>query len=267
MGSIQWLDKENGQPGPNLELFVSNDPTASSFIDGGKHLLINKTTVLRISDLAVFHFDTYRENIDYSAANLVAFYPDQDAIVFLGNKYEGDKFIYALMVFNYKNNEAYAVPFDQTATRMQNEHDINSTWINTFFEWQTTNDANYVLVKKELPEPPFWQGRFSDKDSFYNLVPAKEEMRHVLADFVCKSLAVDQSAIQPHEAGDNIYLDIPYSNMQFSVGYWENLKNVHFTKSFDQTASEESLAIIKKIGNDFNEELKKGKYQEFFTTY
>jgi len=37
--------------------------------------------------------------------------------------------------------------------------------------------------------------------------------------------------------------------------------------SIPQSESEESLEIVKRIGNDFNEELSKGKYQEFFTTY
>ena len=265
--SIQWLDKENGQPSSNQEVYISNDSSATCFLEGGEYLLINKTTVLMISDLAVFHFDRYQAGIDYNAAKVVAFSPDKNEIVFVSSKYNGEKYIYALMVFDFKKNKAYAVPFDQTETRMQDEHDIDATWINTFFEWQKTKEGNYIFKKRELAQLPLWQGRFSDKDTYYNILPAKEEMRHVLADFVLKTLDLDSSAVQANNAGDNIDLYIQYGNLKFNVGYWANLKNVHFSKYLYETESEESLEIVKRIGNDFNEELSKGKYQEFFTTY
>ncbi len=265
--SIQWLDKENGQPSSNQEVYISNDSSATYFLEGGEYLLINKTTVLMISDLAVFHFKKYQDGIDYNATKVVAFSPDKNEIVFVGSKYDEDKFIYALMVFDFKKNKAYALPFDQTETRMQDEHDIDATWINTFFDWQKTKEGNYILKKRERSQPALWQGRFSDNETYYNLLPAKEEMRHVLADFVLKTLDLDKSALQPHNAGDNIDLYIQYKNLKFNVGYWANLKNVHFSKYLYERESEESLKIVQKIGNDFNEELRKGKYQEFFTTY
>lgn len=265
--SIQWLDKENGQPSKRQEVYISNDSTASCFLEGGEYLLINKTTVLRVSDLTVDHFDLHKEGIDYSATKLVSFSPDKNELVFVSSKYDGEKFIYALMVFDFKKNKAYAIPFDQTETRMQDENDIDTTWMNTFFEWQFSNEGKTVLKKRELSQQALWQGRFTDNETYFNLVPAKEEMRHILADFVLKKLGLDKSNLQDNIAGDNIDMTIQYGNLKFTVGYWANLKNVHFAKDLYEKESEESLKIVKMIGNDFNDALRNGKYQEFFTTY
>ncbi len=265
--SIQWLDSENGQPGTNQEVYISNDSSANCVLEGGEYLLINKTTVLRVSDLTVFHFDKHQTGIDYYASEVVAFSPYKNEIVFVSSKYNGAKTIYAMMVIDFIKNVAYSLPFDQTETRMQDENDIDAVWANTFFEWQKTKDGKYIFQKRELTQLPFWQGRFTDNDTYYNLLPAKEEMRHVLADFVLEELGLDKSALQANDVGDNIDLEIQYGNLKFTVGYWANLKNVHFSKDLYEPDSEESLEIVKKIGNDFNEALKKGKYQAYFTTY
>ena len=265
--SLQWLDKENGHPSINQDVYISNDSSTTCILDGGEYLLINKSTVLRISDLAVFHFKKHQEQIEYFATKVVDFSPDKNEIVFIASKYNGEKYIYALMVFDYINDKAYAIPFDQTELRMQDEQEIDITWVNTFFEWQKTKEGKQVLSLRKLNKAPYWQGRFSDNDTYYNLVPAKEEMRHVLADFVLKTLDLDSSAVQVSNVGDNIDLYIQYGKLKFTVGYWANLKNVHFAKNLYESDSEESLQIIKRIGNEFNVELGKGKYQEFFTTY
>jgi hypothetical protein len=173
-------------------------------LEGGEYLLVNKTTVLRISDLAVFHFVLYKEGIDYNATKVVAFSPEKNENVHFASKYNGNKYIYALMVFDFYNNKAYVVPFDQKETWMQDENDFDTSWINTFFEWQKTEESKYVFKKRELNQLPLWQGRFSDNETYYNLLPAKEEMRYVLADFVLKSLNLVKSALQAENVGDNI---------------------------------------------------------------
>ncbi len=44
-------------------------------------------------------------------------------------------------------------------------------------------------------------------------------------------------------------------------------KSAHFAKYLFEKESDEHRNIVKKVGKAFNEELNKGKYQTFFTSY
>ena len=58
-GKYQWLDSDNGQPGPLHENWLKDDSKSSRFLSGGRYLLVNKRIVLDIKTLDTYPFNPY----------------------------------------------------------------------------------------------------------------------------------------------------------------------------------------------------------------
>lgn len=268
--SLQWLDAENGQPGAKQEIYVSEDTGSELFLHGGNYLLVNQHVVIQVPDLGIFSF---RRSIDltggYYADRVVGFSPDKNKVVFVGSKQSPeryDQFIYALLVYNFRTNEAYAVPFDQTGTRLHRTEDISPNWLDTYFAWRQLADSSFVLEGRVLAQLPYWQGTFT-QDASYELSPVGAGMQQVLLDFVTGKLALSEGAIAPETLGDYHRFNIHYGEHEFSVGYLEKLKVVSFSSSFMSRDEEASKKIVQMVGEAFNEDLRQGKYQDLFTEF
>ncbi len=267
--SLQWLDSIGGQPSSNLKVSISKDVESTNILEGGQYLLVNESAVLEVANLNYYPFNIYSSSLDdYHTLKVIGFSPDKREVVFVGCKIlNATDYDYALLSFDYKNDQAYVVPFDQTDTRMQDIHDINQTWFNTFFKWQKTDGGLFKLKKKRFEQLPYWQGRFSKDGNYFNLHPAKKEMMQALSDFAKELLQLnDSDFIEKKEAkDDNIYLI--YNDLTFAIGYFEKQKSVHFSKYLFDEDSKECKRIIEKVGIAFNKEMEKGKYQDYFTNY
>ncbi|MEZ4993991.1 MAG: hypothetical protein R2824_26435 [Saprospiraceae bacterium] len=268
--SVQWLDAENGQPGLKQEIYITEDTSATLALSGGEYLLVNRSTVLHVPDLKVYSF---RQSVDltdnYYSNDVVAFSPDRQEIVFSGSKQspeQYDKFIYALLVYNFKTNEAYAVPFDQTETRLHRPEYITSDWLNTYFEWDHSSGDKAVLKKQQLSPLPYWQGLYT-KTFSYELNPVKAEMQPVLLEFVKTIFALEDSDIEQRSYGDYKPYLVNIEGHQFELWYMEDLNSISFSPNFQEKDTKEIRRIIKKLGDAFNEELRQGKYQDLFTSY
>jgi hypothetical protein len=268
--SLQWLDSENGQPGPKREIYISEDTLADYVLSGGKHLLVNQSTVLHLPDLTTYSFTRSMSlTDDYYATEVVGFSPDQEEIIFVGNKNSPeryDKFIYGLLVYNYKTNAAYAVPFDQTETRLYLPEYITPRWIDTYFEWDSVSGDRAVLKIRKPAQLPYWQG-FYNWEFAYELNPVKADLQPILLDFIKAVFALKEEDIQVDSYGDYQPYRIQIADQQFSLGYMEDLKSLSFSRTFQTKDSEENRNIIRKLGDAFNQELAKGQYQELFTRY
>ncbi|PHN07849.1 hypothetical protein [Flavilitoribacter nigricans] len=268
--SVQWLDSENGQPGPKREIYISEDTSANLSLRGGEYLLVNELTVLRVSDLSLYPF---RKSIDftmgYYAGRARGFSPDRNWVVFDGSKDSEeryDKFIYALLAYNYRTNAAYAVPFDQTETRLYNTDHITTEWINTYFEWDKKTNGDEVLQLRKLDQLPNWQGIFTQSHS-YELTPVKEDILPYFLDFVKKELELSDEAVALDAYGDYKPYRITKDSYVFSVGYMEKLNMVSFSKSFLGADDDGFKAIVERVGKGFDAELDQGKYQDLFLSY
>jgi len=267
--SLQWLDSENGQPNTNQKVSISEDTDSSCVIEGGQYLLVNESAVLEISNLALYPFNKHSSSLDgFHTLKVIGFSPDQREVLFVGSKnMDVTGYAYALLSFDYKNDKAYVVPFNQTDTRMQDIWDINPQWFNTFFEWEKTEDGLFKLRKRKLDQLPYWQGRFSDDENYFNLHPVKKEMMQALLGFVKQFLQLKDSDFLKEENSLKDDIHFQHENFKYTIGYFEKQKSAHFSKYLFDKDSNESRNIVKKVGNAFNEELNKGKYQTFFTTY
>lgn len=267
--SLQWLDSENGKPGINQQIYLSDDTDSTCILAGGKYLLVNENAVLDLSDLAFYPFKKHSAGLeDYYPGKVIDFSPDQTQVVFVGSRsVHVTQFEYGLISFDYKRDTAYVVSFDQTETRMQDIYDITPTWLETFFEWTTTGEARYILKKRELDQLPVWQGRYSDGGAYFNLEPAKEEMKGALKEFVIGLLELSDSNFIEKEGNIKESIHFEYAGHTYTIGSFPELKQVHFSKYLFENSSDENLKLIKKVGDAFNEALRAGKYQDLFTTY
>ncbi|MCB0376225.1 MAG: hypothetical protein KDD04_09930, partial [Sinomicrobium sp.] len=227
-------------------------------------------TVLHVPDLKIYSF---RKSVDltdnYYDNNVVAFSADRQEIVFSGSKQSPeryDKFIYALLVYNFMTNEAYAVPFDQTETRLHRPEYITSDWLNTYFEWDRSSGGKAVLKKRHLSQLPYWQGEYT-KTFSYELNPVKGELQPMLLEFVKTLFALEDPDIEQRSYGDYKPYLVTIEGHQFELWYMEDLNSISFSPNFQEKNTEEIRNITKKLGDAFNEELRQGKYQDLFTGY
>ncbi len=268
--TLQWLDSENGQPGRKMPMLIGKDTTDCT-LEGGTLLLINKNTVLRVADLALFPFKVSIDFTDgYYTGDIVGFSPDKREIVFMGSKnheINRTQFIHALLVYNYQTNEAYAVPFDNTETRLHDPYRLEPGWMDTYFEWQKEEEGQYILAKKTLPQLPNWEGHFTISSN-YTLKPVTEEMHGVFLNFTKSFLQLNETDISPEEYGGLKQYNIKYKAFIFDITYLQDLSSVSFSTSFMSKGPEkEAKAIIEDVGKAFNEVLRKGEHQTLFTSY
>lgn len=271
VASLQWLDAENGQPSPKQEIYISEDTSANYYLEGGQYLLVNQNTVLHVPDLTIHSFRKSIELTDgYYAVDVAAFSPGKEEVVFVGNKKSEEqsyKFLYALLVYNFKTNEAYAVPFDQTETRLYSPEYITPDWLNTYFEWRSSGTGAYKLEKRALDPLPYWEG-FINWEFAYQLIPVKGEMQQTLLDFLKTTFSLPDADIElESDSGNHQVYRIQLEGRQFSLYYFKDMNSVSFNKHFTEPESEEIKGMVKRVGEAFNEELRRGKYQDLFTAY
>jgi hypothetical protein len=269
--SLQWLDAENGQPGPKQEIYISEDTAANYYSQGGEYLLVNLNTVLHVTDLTIHSFRKSMDLTDgYYAGEVAAFSPGKEELVFVGNKNSEeryDKFLYALLVYNFKTNEAYAVPFDQTETRLYSPEYITADWLNTYFEWRASGAGAHKLEKRDLDPLPYWEG-FINWEFAYQLIPVKAEMRQTLVDFLKTTFSLTDADIElESDSGTHQAYRIRWGGRQFSLYYFKDMNSVSFNKHFSEPDSEEIRDMVKRVGEAFNDELRRGKFQDLFTGY
>ena len=268
--SIQWLDSENGNPGSKTEILIGED-TTNCMLEGGKYLLINDNTVLRVKDLKIFNFKRLINlTLDYYPGDAIAFSPDKTKIVFLGNKSHPARrteYIYALIVFDYNSHEVYTIPFDRTATRFHETYNIKPDWFKTYFHWEQNEQEQSILSKKQLNPLPKWEG-YHTRNYRYQLSPVKQEMHTTFFNFVKDHLQLEANDFKFSEYGGLKEYTIEHQGFIFNVGYLEELQSVSLSISFMNKGNEKEAGdVVKNTGDAFNETLRKGEHQSLFTSY
>lgn len=263
--SIQWLDSDEGQPGSKQEIYSSDDTDKSCDLQGGNFLLINKNIVLDVKNLAVYPFQVGFDLTDnYHSNQVVAFSPDKQQIAYMGSHRERDK-DFALNVYNFKNNEAYTVPFERSEARLHEPYTIHSGWFNSFFVWNQNEDGNHILEKRMLDTPPNWKGHFSGKG--YSVSPAKKEMLDIFSQFLKDKSTLQGQDIIVKDGYSDTNFDVSVGQHRIGLSYFDDLQSVYFSVHFATENEEECFEMIKLLGNAFNEKLDQGQYQDLFTAY
>ncbi len=277
--TLQFLDSEDGQPGPEITVFSANSVDGMDRIDtlrGGQLLLVCGTSVLDIHSGEQWAFSSSGRSLDnYSFPNppgVLALSPDKNCIVFNGsfqtwNSNDTNYIEHAMVVFDFKKNQGYTVPYDDTETRLTDVQDINWNWFNTYFEWTKDAAGQARLQLRHHDQLPYWLGKFNPSDNYYHLYPVKASMHDVFLEFVLGQMGWTKANIikdEFHEytgrqmtlADDDTKLDIGFTDDAISFS-----KHIYLPYNGNDT---KYPALVKKIADAFDAELAKGRWQEHF---
>jgi hypothetical protein len=271
---FQWLDEENGQPGPAFELFMGGEKTSMKHPDtlhGGKYLMISQKHVLHVPTMEHFSFNIDNsmqpDNYDKSG-DAIAFSPDKSIIVFPGNfqtwnSQEKPKYHNALMSYDFRNDSVKTLPYSKTDTRLYRNEDLTLSWFNTYFSWDTSGTKTMLTYNKPEKLQP-WQGYFN-QNSFY-LYPTDTLMFDVFKKFIIDHMKWTPQAVLKEEYHE-------YTGRVLQLGIEKSILNligreneVHLSPELYEEEKDSTFVLIKEIGLAFNKLLKTGKYQEYFTS-
>lgn len=272
--SLQWLDVEGDMPDPQWTLYRSDDRKSSIELTAGDHLLIGQEQLLRISDLQLFSIPRKKRLIDdfypRTSQGAQALSPDKQQIVMLGSKsdeIDRTKYHYGFMVYNYQDGGEYALQIDQNATRLPECKLVNPNWFKTYYEWQELTEGGYKLVEKELASLPAWQGWFNDpSDKRFQLQPVSKDLLPLFADFVREQLSLPAEALKEEKSESFEYFHFVYEEKRFTMSFWAEGQHLSFSVNLLERGNERTNQIVTAIGEAFNAELAKKKYESYFTS-
>lgn len=281
--TLQLLDSQNGQPGKVHSVYMENsvdDMTTMEALEGGKLLLVYGLNVLDVETGSIWSFSKNGrsfENYSFPSpqeAGAIGLSPDQSQIVFNGGAQTSsdnlnDYTKHAMVVYDFRSDTAYKVPYDDTETRLVNFADVDHAWLMSRFEWFKSESGRYELRLKAHDQPYPWIGKYSDRENYYVLYPVEPEMHQPFLDFVLSELNWSRESIVLDEtkiyAGRTITLE--KDGIKLDINFREDEKHLSLSKhlylnvpSSDTTYS----SLVKQIANAFNERLSRGEYQQYF---
>lgn len=280
--SVQFLDSENGQPGPYSEVYAKGDITDLDRLDtlaGGRFLLVGEHAVLDVQTRSVKAFNANNyvvEHYSFPAPHgALAFSPDRKHIVFRANFQNWDTADedlpdseHALVVYDYAQDQGYAVKFDDTELRMLNVEEMDLPWFEKFFEWEKTTTGERLHLRK-FEKPPYWTGRFKveyQNSPYYTLYPVKAGMLPAFLSFLEQQTGWTKANIvedKYHEYTGRI-ITFDSGTMKFDVTFREDEQTLQFSKHLYAEGNQAYVDAVKKIADAFEAELASGKYQEHF---
>lgn len=282
--TYQWLDSDNGQPGPMNRVYLGDDSGASRYLAGGRYLMINSRVVLDVQTLEVSPFDLITYEVlqklhQYHAGNsfVAQFSPGKSQMVLIGSRDNPENrllYQYGLVVIDFKKNQAYDVPFDRTDTRFFSIWGADQKWLNTYFEWVRAPSGEERIQLRKFERLPYWQGRWSKNEQtgeveHYQLMPVKDAMLPAFLGFIKTQVEVleEKTEKTPHYelgATDEPSCYLISTTLRLKEGaLYLYLNPVEQEIYF----SADNNALAEQIGQKFDAEMQKGKFQEFFGRY
>jgi hypothetical protein len=278
--SLQFLDSENGQPGPYTEVFIEDDPAEMETLDqleGGRFLMITEHAVLDVQTREIKRFHTQNQSLDNysfpSPHGALAFSPDQTSVVFQAEfqswNAQDDELPeteHGLVVYNFLNDDGYVVPYNDTETRMINVQNIDAEWLNTYFEWKWDKNGKLKLQLRQLEKAPPWVGTYNPEDHYYTLYPVKPGMLPVFLNFVLNQIGGSEANILEDKTGEYTgrNLILASEDLKLDINFKEDEQKLTFSKHLYAETSPEYINLVKKIASAFDHELNAGKHQEHF---
>jgi hypothetical protein len=278
--SLQFLDSEDGQPGPYTEVFIEDDPAEMETLDqleGGRFLMITEHAVLDVKTREIKRFNTQKNSLDnYSFPwphGALAFSPDRTSLVFHAEfenwdiqKADLPETEHGLVVYNYLKDDGYAVPYNDTETRMINVENIDADWLNTYFEWKQDKSGKLQLQLRQLEKAPPWVGTYDPSDHYYTLYPVKPGMLPVFLNFVLKQIGGSEANILEDKTGEYTGrgLILASGELKLDINLKEDEQKLTFSKHLYDQSSPEYIQLVEKIAGAFDQELSSGKHQEHF---
>lgn len=280
--SLQFLDSENGRPGPYFEVFARNSTDNLDRLDslqGGRFLMLGEKAVLDVQTRSVQPFHLNNHDVDHynfpTPHGALAFSPDQKSIVFRANFQTWDTADEdlpdtekALVVYDYRDDKGYAVIFDDNDMRLLGVDEMDYDWFTRFFEWENSGSGDRLAIRK-LETQPYWSGRFKveyETSPYYTLYPVKAGMLPVFLAFLEQHAGLRTANIvedKYHEYTGRI-ITFAAEGLKFDVTFMEDSQTLLFGKHLYSEGNQEYVAKVKEIADAFESELAAGNHQEHF---
>jgi hypothetical protein len=239
--------------------------------------MITEHVILDVQTLEIKRFNTKNEGLEnYSFPyphGALAFSPDRTSLVFHAEfenwdtqKADLPETEHGLVVYNYLNDDGYAVPYNDTETRMINVQNIDHEWLNTFFEWKQDKKGKLQLQLRQLEKAPPWVGAYNPEDHYYTLYPVKPGMLPVFLNFVLNQIGGSAANILEDKTGEYTgrSLILASGELKLDINYKEDEQKLTFSKHLYAETSPEYIDLVKKTASAFDQELSAGKHQEHF---
>ncbi len=279
--TLQFLDSENGQPGPEHTLFACSSVEEMEHIEtlsGGTLLLVNGLMVLDFETGQKWSFSKDGRSLqNYSFPNppgILATSPDRNSIVFSGqfqtwNSTSTDFIEHAMVVFDFRNDEGYIVPFDDTQTRLTNLASLNRAWFESRFEWTKSESGKDRLTLRSQDKPYPWLGEYKERDGYYYLYPVLSGMLEPFLEFTLNHVGWDRSQILSDETMEYAGRTITFGkdDLKFDINFREDDRVMSLSPHLyfpDGPDKAKIRTLVKQMADSFNERLANGEFQEHF---
>lgn len=264
--SIQWLDQEHGQPGIYREIYSSDQFDTEMELSGGRYMAISQALVLDTRTFEEYPFNTDNHLVDgyyKGGTGAVAFSPDSSQLVYYGSKYDEQDYnitFHALIVYNFRNGNHYAVPFDKDSFKLKDQFIFPEGWVNDYFEWQVQPDSGYKLVTRQqhLPLPRKGDILYQRNNGYWYVIePADESLMPVLTEYIRKELNLREDQVHhvKEEYSNRTTFDVPGKSLV--VQYGEYGEDLVFRDERTPTYSLENRELITRIAKGFDKILQK----------
>jgi hypothetical protein len=237
-------------------------------LSGGRYLLVNTRMVLDVQTFATYPIDNNSsalvkqlDGFNAFESEVVALSPKKTQLVLIGYRRNPATNVseYALVAVDIVKNRPYAVPFDRTATQFSSIWDATPTWFATYFDWSTDKEGQEKLQLRQLRQRPYWHGRWArnpgaDQPERYELVPA---LPGIVEPFMaCIRQHYQVSDLKTEETDSQIITEFIINGTQQTLYYNKNDKQL--------TWECKDNALVRTVGEAFDRELAKGKFQDCF---
>ncbi|MBL8341658.1 MAG: hypothetical protein JNL30_09335 [Rubrivivax sp.] len=282
---VQWLDSEQGQPGPVLMFGIERVlPDDGTLLRGGRWLRLPYNRMLDVKTLTLHETRPrapQREGValpalraDDSPALMLA--PDQGSYVTGVAIYDRARHLatgkvhyrHALVVLHITGaEEAYALPLDRSVTRYIDGSDFSVPWLQHHFEWKRDAAGRDRLEARANFERWPWTVRYSEGPSGYAqvLVPrARPPMAEVLRRLLHERLqaSVIDDLLEPGKRSGNT-LAIPSCRGIFQLFTRDEEVSVYIDRPKDPPV-DRCRAPLKQLAALIDEELASGRHDALF---
>jgi hypothetical protein len=119
---------------------------------------------------------------------------------------------------------------------------------------------------RQFPKLPHWTGRYDPRDNYYYLYPVKATILPIFLDFVLAQMGWTKANILKDETHEYTgrRLNLGSGAVKLDICLQEDDRELTFSKHLYDEETPEYAALVKKIADAFDAELRSGKHQEHF---
>lgn len=177
LAEAQWLDAQDGQPGPSQRWGIRKvDPATGTLLQGGRWLRLGSRLVLDVRTLALHAVEPWVPMRPGEAVTTLmrdgdharAFSPGRSAYVLAASQQDyarGRGLVYGLLVVDIGRGHASELRVERRRMPFATLDDMDRDWIAHYFEWRRDPDGHERLQQRPGVRPRPWQGRLNESSA------------------------------------------------------------------------------------------------------